>query len=299
MARPSPTSAKARYWSKHWRICAVAGLIAAFGVILLATYERSEPERCPPGLIAHGPRCCGVGQVDDALNDMRQCRGTPKTCSSAQNAEPEGCSVVPSLVRLPAGRFEISVDDWDLQDRVRAAELRSVDAFGIDRFEVTGRQWTECAAAGVCDARQAPDQNLPVTNVSAAAASRYCAFRGGHLPTSSEWLWAARGVQDRRYPWGAFGLVCRRAVFGLVAGPCASGAVGPEVPGSRPDGATPEGVHDLSGNVAEWTLDAPSGPPIARGGSYRSTLAPELKTLASEEARTAAADIGFRCAYAL
>lgn len=266
-------------------------------------YERSAPERCPPGLFAHGPRCCGVGQndgrpSDDAQNEVRQCRGTPQTCSVAQDARPEGCSVAPFVVNLPAGRFEISVDDWDLQDRVQTAELRSVTAFGIDRFEVTGRQWSECSRAGVCEAREVLDQDLPVTNVSAAAASRYCAFRGGHLPTSNEWLWAARGAQNRRYPWGAFGLVCRRAVFGLVAGPCASGAIGPEVPGSRPDGATPEGIHDLSGNVAEWTLDAPSGPAIARGGSYRSILAPELKALAAEEARPAAPDIGFRCAYA-
>ena len=107
----------------------------------------------------------------------------------------------------------------------------------------------------------------------------FCRFAGGRLPTGAEWGVAAMGNDARRFPWGATGLVCRRAAYGLAAGPCAHGATGPELAASRPDGATPEGALDLSGNVAEWTREARGY--VARGGSFRSTSAAELKSFAA------------------
>jgi formylglycine-generating enzyme required for sulfatase activity len=96
-------------------------------------------------------------------------------------------------------------------------------------------------------------------------------------------------------------LVCRRAAFGLLQGPCASqseskAGTSAELVGSRPDGASPEGVLDLAGNVAEWTREGGGGY-SARGGSFRSTSAAELKSWASLGARDKALHIGFRCAY--
>ena len=92
-------------------------------------------------------------------------------------------------------------------------------------------------------------------------------------------------------------MVCRRAAFGLLAGPCAEGRRGPEIAGSRPDGATPEGLFDLTGNVAEWTRDR-DGKYLALGGSYRAKVAAELATWAVDPGDGAAPHIGFRCAYA-
>ena len=83
--------------------------------------------------------------------------------------------------------------------------------------------------------------------------------------------------------------MCRRAAFGLADGPCGEGATGPELAGSRPDGGNPEGVLDLSGNVAEWTVEA-DGTFVARGGSYRSHVASELVTWAAERVSGAAPD---------
>ena len=107
------------------------------------------------------------------------------------------------------------------------------------------------------------------------------------------------GAAARRFAWGSSGLVCRRAAFGLSTGPCARQDQ-PELAGSRPDGASPEGVLDLIGNVAEWTSE-PGGGFAARGGSYRSTAAAELKSWAVEAGGDGGAKslhIGFRCAYA-
>ena len=96
---------------------------------------------------------------------------------------------------------------------------------------------------------------------------------------------------------GAPDLLRRRAAFGLLSGPCArqgNGAWG-ELVGSRPDGATPEGVLDLAGNVAEWTRE-PNGGYSARGGSFRSTSAAELKSWAAQAEPNKGLHIGFRCA---
>jgi len=133
-----------------------------------------------------------------------------------------------------------------------------------------------------------------------AEAEAYCAFRGGRLPTADEWSWAAAGAGARRYPWGDTGAVCRRAWWGLNNGPCAFGHIGPELAGLHPDGSTPEGIHDLAGNVSEWVAGAKEdGEGEIRGGSYATQLATDLRTwravrvLASHRAH----DVGARCAY--
>jgi formylglycine-generating enzyme required for sulfatase activity len=55
-------------------------------------------------------------------------------------------------------------------------------------------------------------------------------------------------------------------------------------------------VLDLAGNVAEWTRE-PDGSFVARGGSYRSELAGDLKTWAVEARQARAPHVGFRCVY--
>jgi hypothetical protein len=70
--------------------------------------------------------------------------------------------------------------------------------------------------------------------------------------------------------------------------------------GAHPDGRTPEGLEDMAGNVAEWvtTSGAVSGRGVARGGSWRSALAAELRTWSRLELDPEARDdrVGVRCA---
>src|SRR6185503_21054203 len=101
----------------------------------------------------------------------------------------------------------------------------------------------------------------------------------GALPSRDQLAFAAAGQTGRRYAWGDTGAVCRRAAWGLASGPCAEGASGPEIAGAHPDGASPEGVLDLAGNVAEWSAPDRADAPVAevRGGSFADGAASALR----------------------
>jgi formylglycine-generating enzyme required for sulfatase activity len=289
LKRPPTGWRKARRWT--WFI----GLFLLAGAGVWGAQQHAPPARCPDGLTPGGARCCAGGQAFDAA----KCAGKAQTCSRLQVPLGETCSLHNDVVNLPGGTLSISIDDWDLLGNAQAEKAVQVRAFGLDRAESSFADWQACADRGICRNLVSSDLQLPVTRVSAFEAQTFCQYKNGRLPTSHEWLWAARGPAARRYPWGPFGLVCRRAVYGLVNGPCAHGGDSPDWPGSRPDGATPDGVLDLAGNVAEWTLDPTGDAPrvVARGGSFRAHLAAELKSLAVRETTEAAPDIGVRCAY--
>jgi formylglycine-generating enzyme required for sulfatase activity len=94
--------------------------------------------------------------------------------------------------------------------------------------------------------------NQPVVGVNWYEAMAYAAWlgrvtgQGYSLPTEAEWEWAARR-NERRYPWPGDWDPNR----------CnwrASRLNRPNPVGVYPHGATPEGLHELAGNVYEWTL---------------------------------------------
>ena len=103
------------------------------------------------------------------------------------------------------------------------------------------------------------------------------------LPTEIEWEAAARGGDDRLWPWGDEVPDTTRATFGQGIGD-------PSAVGQRPAGAAPCGALDLAGNVWEWTADG-----AARGGSYLSHPG-ELRCTARLPVHPAARDpyVGFR-----
>ncbi len=99
------------------------------------------------------------------------------------------------------------------------------------------------------DAKRRAD--LPVTGVQWALASSFCRALGGDLPSEAEWEWAARGAEDRRFPWGQDAFTTSEVHV------VAAGAVPVvKVTTSKVDrtpGATP--IWDLLGNAQEWTRD--------------------------------------------
>jgi formylglycine-generating enzyme required for sulfatase activity len=97
-----------------------------------------------------------------------------------------------------------------------------------------------------------------VSYVNRAVAVAFCDRAGGRLPTFAEWEAAARGADDRLWPWGDELPDQSRATF-------AAGIGSPSEAGLHPGGASPFGALDMAGNVWEWT----SGDAV-RGGSYLS-----------------------------
>jgi formylglycine-generating enzyme len=271
-------------------IAATAGGVV--GVVRLAAREHTTPEHCGAGLVAVKARCCAPGQTVSGAH----CVGEPASCPEAMHvaASRSGCVADARRAAFAGGHLSLGAGDWQTEGVAEERTL-SVAAFSLDATEVTLEEWNHCVQAGACRSLDDTELGAPVTDVDAKEAERFCRFEGGRLPSSDEWLFAAAGAEERRFPWGSTGLVCRRAVFGVESGPCATGG-GVEISGSRPDGKTPEGVLDLAGNVAEWTMER-DGHAVARGGSYRSRAALELKSWAVETPPPRARYVGFRCAY--
>jgi formylglycine-generating enzyme len=281
--------------TRRQRVKAVLAVLAAIASIVFtvtfALAERQGPARCPDGLSGQGTRCCGVGQRVSA----GRCVGRPLSCAITQTLTADGCVAPPKHIAYPGGKALLGSPDWEGHE-ARSPTNANVGPYDLDAYEVTLARYQACVTAHVCDAPSiGGEPGEPVRGVTPDQAEAFCRFAGGRLPSGGEWVLAAMGRDARRFPWGSTGLVCRRAAYGMTHGPCADDATGPELTGSRPDGASPEGALDLSGNVAEWTREGTSY--VARGGSFRATNAGELNSWA-EERTGARADIGFRCAYA-
>lgn len=198
-----------------------------------------------------------------------------------------------------------------------------VARFGIDRTEVSRGAYRACVASGRCapsseivDDLTSGEDALPVAGIDLPRAASYCAARGGRLPTEEEWTRAARGDDERSFPWGSSydpALANHGRPPGL-ADP-SDGFLHAAPVGSFPSGASPFGVLDLAGNVWEWTssmpteddlslLGAPMTPEafrVLRGGSFLHP-AHALRVSARNFAAPldlATADLGVRCAYDL
>ncbi len=203
-------------------------------------------------------------------------------------------------VEFGGGQLSVGPSDWEAADGAAEPHAAPVGPFALDRFEASVGRYAGCVARGACPPPAPPGDAGRAALLTLEQARALCAAEGGALPEDDQWSWAAMGAAGRRYPWGETGAVCRRAAFGLVEGPCAWGASGPDTVGARPSGATPEGLFDMAGNAPEWSL-GPGGRARARGGSFASRLAAELRSWRAAEppASVGGARAGARCAYAI
>lgn len=180
-----------------------------------------------------------------------------------------------SLVYVPAGEFLMGTrDDQEGDSSERPQHTVYLDAFWIDRTEVTAAQYQRCVEAGACSA---PDftgkyctydvdgkSDHPINCVDWNQATAYCAWAGRRLPTEAEWEKAARGVDGRIYPWGDAWDVqtVPRVNFSDKNDPTGpstdevdDGFAATAPVGSFPSGASPYGALDMAGNVWEWVVD--------------------------------------------
>jgi formylglycine-generating enzyme required for sulfatase activity len=186
-----------------------------------------------------------------------------------------------------AGATRIRVDFCaDYADMLAAMAPRQVfvDAFHIDRDEVSVDEYRTCVNAGACDLDPliAGDERYirsgwPMVNVTWREAQDFCRWRGGRLPTEAEWERAARGDDPTAtWPWGELeqrkdfnhGQPRAQAMRDIERMPSqtpvqffgdpddSDGHAILAPAGSYVWGEGPFGTRDQAGNVAEWTADA-------------------------------------------
>lgn len=215
------------------------------------------------------------------------------------------------MVVIPAGEFfagcNEAVDSECLPDE-KPGGPRELPAFSIDRTEVTLAAYRDCVDAETCSEPDRGEgcnwgeterERHPVNCVDWDQATAYCAWRGARLPTEWEWEKAARGSDGRKYPWGNDPVDCTRAVLDEGTGnACGQGDSTFEV-GSKPDGASLEGVLDLIGSVWEWTSSTREGSsaPVVRGGGFYVGPAQARASFGLRfNPKGRGAFVGFRCA---
>jgi formylglycine-generating enzyme required for sulfatase activity len=163
------------------------------------------------------------------------------------------------MVYIPAGTFTLGSEDGDA-DETPVREIY-LDAYYIDKYETTWRQWRLSGLGLPKDIDGAPIKHdkpfwgrgdeLPVTYIKWTDAQDYAAWVGKALPTEAQWEKAARGTDGRKYPWGNEPPTFERAVW-------KEHPIGKEMPAPVdccPESASPYGVENMAGNAFEWCRD--------------------------------------------
>ncbi len=261
---------------------------------------------------------------------LRGTTSTPFEESASEPQDPAQSGALPAsnespvqeeMIQIPAGLFLRGTDVGGFDERPPREIF--LDAFQIDRYEVTNFQYAQFASA-VGHRKAGPPSryakniarmrgpNQPAVYVSWDDAAAYCQWKGKRLPTEAEWEKAMRGTDGRLWPWGNVEQLDGANWARVNDGYEASAPVG-----TFKADVSPYGVMDGAGNVMEWVEDwysegyykgsSEKNPPspehgvyrVLRGGGY-TTTGGDLRVTSRSKMVPDFRDetIGFRCAMA-
>jgi formylglycine-generating enzyme len=213
------------------------------------------------------------------------------------------------MVLVPAGEFSMGNDDPIFDPLERPRHTVYLDAFYIDKYEVTQSQYRK-----VMDDVHSwwIGSDLPIDSVTWHQAKEYCEKVGKRLPTEAEWEKAAKGGRDDK--WSGTNDLDKLEEYAWIDDTGAHGETHPV--GQRKPNSY--GIYDMCGNVWEWVSDwygadfyknspnkNPQGPDkgflkILRGGNWDSHQY-EVRTTSRypKEPDVEYANNGFRCAKSI
>ncbi|HEB71721.1 MAG TPA: hypothetical protein ENI77_03775 [Nitrospirae bacterium] len=155
-------------------------------------------------------------------------------------------------------------------------------AFYIDKYEVSNRRYAKYVKATnakpplnwVNRVPQPYYADHPVLFISQEEAKAFAKWAGKRLPTEAEWEKAARGVKGGVYPWGdefdPYMAATADSDLKLIIGALNAANHANRI-GLSPGDVSPFGVHDMAGNVREWTSSSDKKDPtmkVVKGASW-------------------------------
>lgn len=215
-------------------------------------YTRDETcsECHSPGLSGKYTDINGRYRAHEALAAAQD----PGKQSRKKETSKKGHDTYKDMAFVPAGEFTMGSNDW--WPKSQPEHKRSLEAFYIDKYEVTNKRYKTFVDA---TKRKSPDhwiggkipegkEDHPVIFVSWEDAEAFCKWEGKRLPAEAEWEKAARGTEKRAFPWGD--------QFSKDKGNTPQYGHGDTMPvGSFEEGKSPYGAYDMAGNAWEWVED--------------------------------------------
>ena len=268
----------------------------------------------------------------------------PYLAATARVAEPGSGDCPAGMAFVPGGRFRMGSEEG--KDDERPVHEVTVGSFCMDLVEVPVAAYSDCMQRGACrpaestvkwaaipdevrehdstacTAYQTSESTLPMNCVSWTDADAFCKAAGKRLPTEAEWEVAASGgAEHRRFPWGSappgpklLNACDRSCASAPDHTPAAQKPIFDEddgfsrlAPGGRfPAGDSLHGIHDLAGNVWEWTSSpyctypehaCASQHKVFRGGGWGGAMVSNQRTTVRMWSHPSHRynDVGFRC----
>ncbi|MFC1678680.1 SUMF1/EgtB/PvdO family nonheme iron enzyme [Elusimicrobiota bacterium] len=273
---------------------------------------------------------CGKESPDDAKFCIKCGKRLPVERTDGKAADEaalvhEQAHKLIDMSPIPAGKFWMGSAKGKGPRVERPRHEVYLDAFYIDKYEVTNSKYAECIKKGACKKPSAwyicatgwskypsnwptGGNNHPAVCVDWKAATSYCEWIGKRLPTEAEWEKAARGGTDTQYSFGDSKDDLGDYAWYDKNSDSKAHPVGQKKP-------NPYGLYDMHGNVFEWVADGykrgyykdspkknPTGPakkrfPVYRGGSWADPAHEARSPARSRRTKVwQSSAFGFRCA---
>src|SRR5690606_29384581 len=219
---------------EHGHLAAVSPQTLEWGILPVADLVGAPPMQrrtATKSLVFHNGQLAffacalvglGVGACDRVAKKVAEKGDEAKAQKELAEATPERAPAEAIVVKekhgmvwVPAGEFWMGcneeVDQW-CTGVDKPYHKVWLDAYWIDRYEVSVAEYRACVDAGDCVPPEVKDEGCnwgvegrddhPINCVFHVMATAYCRAQGKMLPTEAQWQKAARGTDGRLFPWG-------------------------------------------------------------------------------------------------